>query len=49
LDALKLAPGTDKLGENLILCYEELVRMELIPAKEIALVQAWVADLAELR
>jgi len=48
LDALKLAPGTDRLGENLILCYEELVRMELIPEKEMPLVQAWVADLAEL-
>jgi len=45
---LKLAPGTDKLGENLILCYEELVRLELIPAKEIQLLEAWIADLAEL-
>ncbi|MGA2653247.1 MAG: STELLO glycosyltransferase family protein [Terracidiphilus sp.] len=49
LAALKLAPGTDKLGENLILCYEELVRLELIPAKEMPLVQAWVADLEELQ
>lgn len=48
LAALTLAPGQNKLGENLVLCYEELVRLELIPAKEIPLVQAWIADLAEL-
>jgi hypothetical protein len=48
LGALKLAPGTGNLGDNLILCYEEMVRLELIPAKEMPLVKAWVADLAEL-
>ena len=48
LGALKLAPGTGNLGDNLILCYEEMVRLELIPAKEMHLVQAWVSDLAEL-
>jgi hypothetical protein len=48
LDALKLEAGPQNLGDNLIRCYEELVRMELIPSKEIALVKAWAEDLAKL-
>ena len=49
LAALKLESGPENLGENLIHCYEELVRMELISSLEIALVEAWVEDLARLR
>jgi hypothetical protein len=48
LDALKLEAGPQNLGDNLIKCYEELVRMELIPSEEIALVKAWVEDVAKL-
>jgi len=48
LDALKLEAGPKNIGDNLIRCYEELVRMELIPSKEIALVRAWVEDVHQL-
>jgi hypothetical protein len=48
LDALKLKGGPEKTGDNLITCYEELVRMDLFPSKEIDLVKAWLQDLAEL-
>jgi hypothetical protein len=48
LDALNLKAGPKNIGDNLIKCYEELVRMDLIPSKEIALVKAWVQDLAKL-
>jgi hypothetical protein len=48
LDALKLEAGPKNIGDNLIKCYEELVRMELIPSKEIALVRAWVEDVDQL-
>ena len=48
LDALKLEAGAENIGDNLIKCYEELVRMELIPSKEIAFVKAWVEDVSKL-
>jgi hypothetical protein len=44
LAELKLEAGPEKIGVNLIRCYEELVRMDLISIKEIALVEAWVED-----
>ncbi len=49
LAALKLESGQQNIGENLIRCYEELVRLALVDAKETALVKAWVQDLAEIR
>ncbi|MGD0730931.1 MAG: STELLO glycosyltransferase family protein [Terracidiphilus sp.] len=48
LAGLKLASGAKNIAENLIRCYEELVRLELIPDKEMALVKAWVQDLDDL-
>jgi hypothetical protein len=36
------------MGENLIRCYEELIRLTVVDAKEMALVKAWALDLAEL-
>ena len=45
LDALKLEAGPENLGANLIRCYEELVRLELVGGKEMDLVKAWVMDL----
>jgi hypothetical protein len=47
LDKLSLKPGLDQLGENLRLCYEELVRMGLVGEQELDLVEAWIADLEE--
>lgn len=48
LAALSLQAGPEKIGENLILCYEEMVRLDLVPAKEMPLVNAWVRDSTEL-
>jgi hypothetical protein len=47
LERLKLAAGPENIGDNLIRCYEELVRLELVGAEEIALVKAWEKDVAE--
>jgi hypothetical protein len=48
LEALALKAGPENIGDNLIRCYEEMVRLDLIPSKEIALVRAWVQDLESL-
>lgn len=48
LDKLPLRPGEDKMNDNLLACYEELVRMELVGRRELDLVAAWVADLEEV-
>ena len=45
LESLQVRAGVEQLGENLLLCYEQLVRMELIDAKELNLINAWNADL----
>lgn len=45
LAALPLKTGPENIGDNLIRCYEEMVRLDLLPQKEIALVEAWVQDL----
>ncbi|MFZ1084850.1 MAG: STELLO glycosyltransferase family protein [Terracidiphilus sp.] len=47
LDALKLEPGVQNLGDNLIRCYEELVGLNLVGKEELPLVKAWVQDVAE--
>ena len=49
LAGLKLEAGQEKIGENLIRCYEELVRLTVIDAQEMPLVQAWVEDLAGIK
>jgi STELLO glycosyltransferase-like protein len=48
LEALKLEAGAENIGENLIRCYEELVRLAVVDAKEMTLVKAWTQDIAEL-
>jgi hypothetical protein len=48
LEALKLEAGPENMGEKLIRCYEELVRLTVVDAKEMALVKAWAQDLADL-
>jgi hypothetical protein len=49
LDALKLAPGVERLGENLLACYERLVEMSLVGREELPLLAAWLEDLTEAR
>ena len=48
LTALRLQPGVENIGENLIRCYEELIRANLVGGEEMALVKAWVEDTASL-
>ena len=48
LQALKLTAGTENIAENLIRCYEELVSLAVVDAKEMPLVKAWAQDIAEL-
>jgi hypothetical protein len=49
LAALKLAPGVERLGENLLTCYECLVEMSLVGREELPLLSAWLEDLARAR
>jgi hypothetical protein len=45
LDAVHLKRGVAFIGENLISCYEKLVEIGVVGAKEMPLVHAWVSDL----
>ncbi len=44
LGKLKLEPGADKIGANLRACYQKLIDTNAIPADELNLVDAWIAD-----
>lgn len=46
LEDLALRAGENEIYNNLLTCYEALVRIEVIPAKELELVEAWLTDLA---
>jgi hypothetical protein len=48
LDELELAPGTAALGANLRTCYRRLVELELVAARELELLEAWLGDLHAL-
>jgi len=50
LEAVELKPGRsrEQVSHNLLLCYEALVTNKLFPGDELALVRAWIDDLAEL-
>ena len=48
LEQLKLASGPENIPDNLIRCYEELVRLAVVGAEEMALVKAWCQDLATM-
>ena len=47
LAALKLRRGKNAMGENLLACYQALVNIGIFPEKELGLVTAWLADLAQ--
>jgi hypothetical protein len=44
LKGLDLGPDWDESGENLVKCYRTLVKMDVVPAREIPLVEAWIHD-----
>jgi hypothetical protein len=48
LSELPLQPGPKHLGENLRHCYECLIEMDLLPKKELLLVDAWLQDMRDL-
>ena len=49
LAGLRLAPGVERLGENLLACYERLVEMSLVGQEELPLLATWLEDLAAAR
>lgn len=48
LDALQLPAGEAALAENMRRCYAALVALGVLPAEELSLLDAWLADLAEI-
>ena len=49
LEATALLSGEANIGGNLHRCYEALVDMGIVPAKEMPLVEAWLADVDAVR
>ncbi len=48
LSKLPLRSGDQALLSNLVLCYEKLISLNLIQAKEEQLIEAWVQDISRL-
>lgn len=48
LEAVELEAGQGYATSNLRKCYDALVKIELIPQKEMELIDAWIADLGSL-
>jgi hypothetical protein len=48
LVGLSLRQGVENIPENMRLCYETLVAMKIIEGQELALLDAWLSDLATL-
>jgi hypothetical protein len=48
LDALILTPGADATRDNLVRCYQGLVRGRFLPREELSLVRGWVKDLERI-
>jgi hypothetical protein len=45
---LKLKSGIKNIKNNMILCYKELILMNLIDKKELKLLNAWFLDLKQV-
>jgi len=48
LDSLDLPSGADAIADNMYRCYERLIELELVGERERALLQSWLADVAEV-
>ena len=48
LERLDLTSGAEAMGENLLKSHEALVKMELIGAAEMSLIEAWLGDLGRM-
>ena len=46
LEAAALRGGANEVGNNMRVCYEALIKLGVIPEKELALVDHWLEDLA---
>lgn len=49
LESLALKSGEQAIPENLLRCYESLVRIAIFDKKEIPLLESWLSDLRKLR
>jgi hypothetical protein len=45
LGQLQLRGGIERIGENLQVCYQQLVSMNLVDPRELNLLEAWLEDL----
>lgn len=45
VEGLSLKPGIASAGENMLACYEALVKEDFFPGKELDLIEAWLADI----
>ena len=48
IEHLDLKPGIDNIGDNLRLCYEKLIDMQLVSAEEMDLLDLWIRTVGEL-
>ncbi|MEO8151126.1 MAG: STELLO glycosyltransferase family protein [Bacteroidia bacterium] len=48
LQQLALKQGVKHLNDNLLRCYEALIKLNLIDEKELVLLDSWIADLASI-
>lgn len=49
LAALKILPGVEHIGANMLVCYKEFIAMGLVGEEELPLIEAWQKDMAALR
>ncbi|MBN1795127.1 MAG: DUF288 domain-containing protein [Sedimentisphaerales bacterium] len=49
LETLSLQSGEDKIDDNLNICYEKLIEMEVVGKKEMKLLDAWLKDINDLK
>jgi len=49
LEGLRLVAGAENISANIQRCYEALVELSVIGSEELPLLEAWLADLAQLR
>jgi hypothetical protein len=49
LDALELKPGVEAMEANMIQCYQAMIDLKVVDARELNLLHAWFTDLRALR
>ena len=49
LESAKLESSVERIGDNLRICYDRLVSIGVVDAKELKLLEAWLSDLARIR